>query len=350
MTLKTQKRIAWIDIAKGITIFLVVFGHTLRGGIGQRIVYSFHVSTFFLLAGMTCNTDNLKSRIKNDFQRILIPYYSFGVLSVLIFAFLGTFAASQLQLDVNVSLDRNFLELLYACPRGGRLKFNMPLWFLPCLFVTKMLYYALYKLCRKKHFFVLIGSLVIAAVGFFYTNQSAPDLPFNLPVSLKMLLFFSLGKWISLWLPEFKGYNCPNYRVLILGVGMLIVTAVVAYFSPRVDYANDHFPNILVFLVTSLLGCFGISFVAMGLKNCAILEYLGKNSLAILVMHKFPVLLFQTVGPLKVPLTQYNSIACIFSSIIVSSVAIMLCLSVEWVILRFFPYLLGDFSKLPRFK
>ena len=45
--LQTRNRIAWIDIAKAITILLVVFGHTIRGGLAQSIVYSFHVPTFF---------------------------------------------------------------------------------------------------------------------------------------------------------------------------------------------------------------------------------------------------------------------------------------------------------------
>lgn len=58
-------RIGWIDIAKGVGIILVVFGHVLVGmraaGLGsenpwminsQNIVYSFHMPLFFFLAGL----------------------------------------------------------------------------------------------------------------------------------------------------------------------------------------------------------------------------------------------------------------------------------------------------------
>ena len=55
--LQTKQRLAWLDIAKAITIFLVVFGHTLRDGVAKQIVYAFHVAAFFLLSGITCKTD-----------------------------------------------------------------------------------------------------------------------------------------------------------------------------------------------------------------------------------------------------------------------------------------------------
>ncbi|PKU93546.1 Acyltransferase [Bifidobacterium thermophilum] len=58
-----KKRIEWIDIAKGIGITLVSFGH-LRNGDGQSVwlpaldsliaaIYLFHMPLFFLLGGIT---------------------------------------------------------------------------------------------------------------------------------------------------------------------------------------------------------------------------------------------------------------------------------------------------------
>lgn len=63
MTTAVKKRIEWIDIAKGIGITLVSFGH-LRNGDGQSVwlpaldsliaaIYLFHMPLFFLLGGMT---------------------------------------------------------------------------------------------------------------------------------------------------------------------------------------------------------------------------------------------------------------------------------------------------------
>ena len=160
----TQKRIGWIDIAKALTIFLIAFGHTLRGGNSLLInFYSFHVACFFMLSGMVCKTDNLRMRILNDVRKILIPYFAFGVLSILIFVVLGKTVSNVFQMDINTSLGKNLLDLLYACPGTGGMQFNMPLWFLPCFFVTKMLYYALDKLFRGKQLFILLGWLQSSA-------------------------------------------------------------------------------------------------------------------------------------------------------------------------------------------
>ncbi|GGH09302.1 acyltransferase family protein [Silvibacterium dinghuense] len=60
-----SNRIAWIDIARGIGIILVVYGHVLRGLVGAHLlttanpvwasdytIYTFHMPLFFLLAGL----------------------------------------------------------------------------------------------------------------------------------------------------------------------------------------------------------------------------------------------------------------------------------------------------------
>lgn len=50
------EQIAWLDIAKGICIALVVLGHFLydtlhTGGALHRAIYSFHMPMYFIAAG-----------------------------------------------------------------------------------------------------------------------------------------------------------------------------------------------------------------------------------------------------------------------------------------------------------
>lgn len=340
----TQKRIGWIDIAKAISILLIVYGHTVRGDSALMNAFSFHIACFFLLSGMTCKADRLKDRIKKDFLTILVPYYCFGILSILIFAVLGKFASAALNTDANTSVFTNLIELVYANPGGNRMKFNMPLWFLPCFFATKMLYYGLDKLFRGKHLFVLIGSVVLCAFGFLYTHFIGFALPFNLAVSLKMLVFFVLGRIFFLHIQTHAQKMPKALWNILIGVGLLSVNTVISFFVPRISYAGDIFPNIATFIVTALCGSLGVCFLSMGIGNCKILEYTGKHTLAILVMHKFPILLFQTVAPFSVWLTQHDTWIGIISNILVALIALILCLVVELFINRFLPFLLGDFS------
>ena len=345
MTQQTKSRLAWLDVAKAITMLLIVFGHTLRGGTASQIVYSFHVATFFILSGMTCKGDDLPTRIKNDFLRIMMPYYFFSILSILAFSVLGQFAANHLSLGVNTSLSYNFVGMIYGSPINGHLRFNLPLWFLPCLFVTKLLYYAINKLCREKPLLLLICSFGVAVLGCIYTRLGGPLLPFNLSVSAKMLFFFSLGR-VSFQRLSSKKHCFTGFKALVSGTALLLTACIIGAISARVDYATDFFPSYAVFLVTALLGSYGIIFLSIGLKGCKVLEYVGKSTLGILVMHKFPVLLFQTIGPQTVLLERIDSIVGVIISLVVSVIAIVLCLAVTFFINRYLPFLLGDFSKM----
>jgi fucose 4-O-acetylase-like acetyltransferase len=49
------KRVAYIDIAKGIGIILVVMGHNdfaLISPFAHKLIYSFHMPMFFFMSGM----------------------------------------------------------------------------------------------------------------------------------------------------------------------------------------------------------------------------------------------------------------------------------------------------------
>lgn len=51
-----SRRIETIDIAKAITIFCVILGHTtgnLDTPMFRRVLYAFHMPLFFLLAGLS---------------------------------------------------------------------------------------------------------------------------------------------------------------------------------------------------------------------------------------------------------------------------------------------------------
>jgi fucose 4-O-acetylase-like acetyltransferase len=69
-------RINWIDIAKGIGIFLVVLGHT---GIPVKLsywIYSFHMPLFFFISGMCFDISkyqSFKSILLKKSKTLLLP-------------------------------------------------------------------------------------------------------------------------------------------------------------------------------------------------------------------------------------------------------------------------------------
>ena len=60
-------RLAYIDIAKGILIILVVIGHILKGSVFVtkamiRIINAFHMPAFFIISGFLTNEAKLREQ------------------------------------------------------------------------------------------------------------------------------------------------------------------------------------------------------------------------------------------------------------------------------------------------
>lgn len=79
-------RLKWLDIAKGITIILMVIGHTSIPDSFSRFIYAFHMPLFFIASGWTTNWNkyNYMEFAKRKFRSIMVPFmvYSVIVLSI----------------------------------------------------------------------------------------------------------------------------------------------------------------------------------------------------------------------------------------------------------------------------
>ncbi|MBY0579675.1 MAG: acyltransferase family protein [Burkholderiales bacterium] len=86
----------WVDVAKGIGIILVVYGHVARGlfhaGIYQdqtsfdlidKIIYSFHMPLFFFLSGIFCISSFEKRGMKLVFNKIDTVFYPYILWSLI---------------------------------------------------------------------------------------------------------------------------------------------------------------------------------------------------------------------------------------------------------------------------
>lgn len=132
-----DNRIAWIDVAKGIGIFLIVFGHTMQSGFVRQVIFSFHVPFFFFLSGVTYKREtSIYTFLRKKVSGLLVPYWVWGIISIAIFLFAGLFLHLE---EANTGLLNNLFGLLYGNPRTELMWWNRPLWFIPCLFITLLI-------------------------------------------------------------------------------------------------------------------------------------------------------------------------------------------------------------------
>ena len=141
-----DERLNWVDVFKGLAIILIVLGHVLRFGVLHKFAYYFHVPAFFFIAGVVAKRKEFnKSFVWTQFKRLMIPYYTFGIISIAVYLVLGSVAANILDVYSTNGILKNILMLLYG---NSIIPFNAPLWFLPALFVTNILYQLLCAVMR----------------------------------------------------------------------------------------------------------------------------------------------------------------------------------------------------------
>lgn len=79
-------RIDWIDLTKGIAIFLMVCGHTSIPLSISNWIWSFHMPLFFIISGILFNATkypNFNLFIKKRGKTLIIPYIIFSLITLL---------------------------------------------------------------------------------------------------------------------------------------------------------------------------------------------------------------------------------------------------------------------------
>lgn len=141
-----RQRLAWVDYAKGLGIFLVVLGHTIRGLINSSIleksasikfvdewIYAFHMPLFFFLSGLfVCRAASkpLKDFIVRRLNIIIYPYLVWSILQSLLQSMGSGYTNNQISL----------IELWKIICQPV-----MQFWFLYTLFILVLVYRILHK-------------------------------------------------------------------------------------------------------------------------------------------------------------------------------------------------------------
>lgn len=141
-----------IDIAKGFGILLVVFAHTYKGDISS-VIYYFHMPMFFILTG--CALTYSKStaiKWKRLCSSIILPYIVFSLITFAYWTFVESRFRPMHDNEVIPGLGgvisykwQQFINILTAIDSKDAFIYNIVLWYLPCLFVCRILYILLNK-------------------------------------------------------------------------------------------------------------------------------------------------------------------------------------------------------------
>ena len=335
-----ENRVKWADAFRAIMILAIAYGHAAPGGDLKKYVYSFHVAAFFFVSGYFFKTSGLSfgQFAWKKFKSLMIPYYSFAVISILVFFALGSFASDKLDVAIKTAdLMPNVLGMLWANGRTGYMKWNLPLWFIPCLFATELAAYPCVKRISEKggsksKMLLSAGALVIALSVLNDQVLHVYGLPFHFETTVFMLPFFIMGLLCRerKLLPEF-------HHALIGPVCICAGYALAVYANSSVDYVTSSYGNICVFYLAAGISIIGFAGIARMLHVKA-LYYLGRNSLPVLLMHKFPIVALQIVFSALISRTDAVGFA---AAILITVISCAACLAVDIPLKRYLPFIYG---------
>lgn len=74
-----KSRIQYIDMAKGLTILLVIVGHIDTVNVLEAAIYSFHMPMFFILSGYFMKIQlRISEAFKKLFRTLIVTYLVVG--------------------------------------------------------------------------------------------------------------------------------------------------------------------------------------------------------------------------------------------------------------------------------
>lgn len=273
-----MKRDVSIDIAKAITIILMVVGHcdALIPLWLFTAIFSFHLPLFFFFSGFFFNQKrSVWEECQHSAKALLRPYIITGIIAVILSLLLYS-PQSALQV----------LQGLFMASGGRRgvisiFPYNAgPIWFLFALFWTRVLFQAIYK--WSPQFSIIIAGVI--GMAFMFFGAHVTNLPFAFGNGASALFFYAGGYAYRL-LQERYGCFIEKMKIPLFIICMLIWIVDIKYSYLNIDqYYYSYFP-------LPLLGAFAGIWVIWRLASHAksifssIFSFIGKHTLDILCCH-----------------------------------------------------------------
>lgn len=323
--MNSDKRIAWIDNAKAIAIFFIVLGHQLPSGELCGYLYSFHVPLFFFLSGLTFSADKSpKKYFKEKAKRILIPYFAFSLVSIAVYYILNLIFHKD-----GLSPGQCLLGMLIGTRSTGLMLWNNPLWFLPCLFVLLTFAYIIKKFIFRSNkivFTIISLTVSVAAVIILFYAKLYPNAPFGIIQAVNASPYFIIGILTMRLIYNNKKPKItpPIWSKVLVSLILIFGGAILSTLNSRTDFAMNDFGKLWLYIPTAVVGTFGWCLLASAFRSRG-LAYIGRHTMPILLMHKFPIQLYGFL-----PLLAESTAV----SILLSVLTVALCLAVSWLFVK----------------
>lgn len=281
----------WIDVARALAMLFVIFGHVGNELIANNIsadgAYLFilkfinpiKVPLFFAVSGYLFSDKNDDTRyfFTKLLRQRMIPY-AFWASFMGIVAFLMDYARSGFNKSKVISL----LCSEYIIPffRGNLI------WFIPCLIVAEMLFFAVKKASKGNLYALSVLSLLMTAAGYLLSSDSAVK-PWKFDTALTCVQFMALGYVIK----KLSGRIKINLRISAVLFSAVYIFLTVLFGSLKcgvsVDVNMGRYFNPAGFTLLSFIGIGAVFCISHFLEKEKALLFIGQNTFVYFVWHMY---------------------------------------------------------------
>lgn len=327
-----------IDVAKGIAIFLVVWGHIIQYTLAPtgadffqyplfEIIYSFHMPLFMFVSGYlttySIERGSLKENLVNKINGILIPYVLWSFIITLVMTFIGFLKNGTISFMGTLKLAASNL-IVYPY-----------VWFLYVLFIFYCALYLTIYLEKKigKKAFALITTLILvipvkAYFGIYYIQF--------------FYLFFLVGYLVSRYkiTDDLKQMNMTKKVTLFVSLLIAYIGLMSLWNKTDYIYINlmtiDINQNLLIEIirivyryVVAFVGIVLVIFLSNYIKNHKVskcFKVLGNHSLDIyLIQNVIVSIIYKEIVEKYNLYTFLNEVSFVLYSFMAAILGALLC-------------------------
>ena len=274
--MEAKSRLEFVDIAKGIGIMVVCFGHSGAEDVVISWIGGFIVPLFFILSGYMYKDKGIPvgKDLYNKGKKLLKPYFFFSVVLLLIYK---RFAWNDI---VGVFYSRYCLYTYHAPDNIFFMKAtNSPMWFLTAMFATFPLFYIIMK--NEKYIKWIVLSYLLITWGCTF-------LPILLPWSLDVVFIMAIFMYIGvLFRRQENLLNKPSYIYGLIIAAFLILCKVNGEPNPSVRELGH---SLLLYMITGVLGSISMMWICKHLEGkpfSGLLADIGRHTLVIFCLQIF---------------------------------------------------------------
>ena len=276
-----DKRIDYIDVIKGLTIFGVVWVHTVCP---QWLIPLLVNSIFFFLSGFFFKRKPrkpLKTFVCERVRSLLIPFSFFYLIS-----YPYRIVVHYWDYRTLSTFDWGCIFDVFECSaKTDYLFVNVPLWFLLCIFVMQILYYFISYL--NKWWIAIVALFCLGMKCVFYSIPA----PFMINAACYYLGFFALGNLVGKpWIEKLKDIR---FRKVSLGVSLFLFAALFIPIDDLSGWWHDMAYQVKLFMVFFILMSVASWFNEK--RGLSLVRFYGENSLIVLGVHVVPLLIIRRI-------------------------------------------------------